>query len=96
MNACPLYVKINDLSVLTWLQTPCLCVVGGQCTAGRPECKEQNWQAHHVWCWWEKGVSHFLKLGDVYIMELCVPAPLYGCTKLGILFYGIDNTWEIS
>lgn len=42
MNVCPLYVKINFLSVLTWLQAPSLCVVGGQCTAGCLEWKEEN------------------------------------------------------
>lgn len=45
MNACLLYIKINYLLVLTWLQTPGYNykpVVGGQCTAGWSECREEN------------------------------------------------------
>lgn len=73
MNVCPLYVKINYLSVLTWLQTPSLCVVGGQCTAGWPECKEENCGRLTVCGSGGKGCESFHRLGGcIKYGDMCV------------------------
>lgn len=92
MNACPSYVKINYLSVLTWLQTPSLHVVGGQCTAGWPEYKEENCVDLVG-----KGVSHFIDLCMCKLWRhVHMFVSFYGYIEIGYIILGIYNTCEIS